>query len=287
MELFDSKYVHFMWDDSLEGKEGFVHESIMGLKSDINQTRAVFTTTVRKSDDDTFVSNNSNRKYPFFYYDPNYKCKRAYVEGKQLQLSFNGTTWVDIEPDWEIGDFDKTPADYRIKPEEKVYVFLKKYENGTSILAYTESPAIDDYVYFTGTKTECLNYIEAHRNMAPIMKAWEDGKPIQARLKNTCDWYEAENPEWSDDCEYRIKPEEPKSKRMTFKMLCEWLNKGQGQYRLGENAYIHEYYNITDDNKELPDEYKIRRWGSDEWIEPTVDVYEADCHPESLKEGEW
>ena len=29
--------------------------------------------------------------------------------------------------------------------------------------------------------------------------------------------------------------------------------------------------------KELPEEYTIRRWGSDEWIEPTVDVYEEDC----------
>ena len=85
-----------------------------------------------------------------------------------------------------------------------------------------------------------------------------------------------------EDIEYRTKPEEPQSRRMTYRELAEWLSKGNGQYKVHESS---SYYNSlaccsSEDCKEVPVDYKLRRWGSDEWIEPTVDVYEQDCKKE-------
>lgn len=188
MELFDKRFAHFMWEDGLEGKEGFVDENITGLKSAVNQTQAGLKTTVRKADDDIFVSNSNNRRYAFFYYDPLYECKRAYAEGKQIQHELSANVWLDCkgEPDWE-----------------------------------------------------------------------------------------------SDD-NFRIKPEEPESRRMTYKQGAEWINRGNGCALHDCQVYYFLPKIATDAEESLfKNGWKIRRWGSDEWIEPTVDVYNADCKKEN------
>lgn len=75
--------------------------------------------------------------------------------------------------------------------------------------------------------------------------------------------------------------EEPPKKRMTYRQLSEWLAKGNGQYTTDyyliictELSYCNGYDNSND---EVPDEYTIRAWGSDEWIEPTEEIYLRDC----------
>lgn len=131
MELFDKKFVHFMWEDELEGKKGFVHENIANLRKVINSSQAGILTTVRKSsEDDIFVSNTNNRRYYFFYYDPNLEIKKAYLEGKQIQFygELSGE-WIDCEADCidnHLTYFDDDYA-YRIKPEseEKKYRSFK------------------------------------------------------------------------------------------------------------------------------------------------------------------
>lgn len=87
---------------------------------------------------------------------------------------------------------------------------------------------------------------------------------------------------WKKLVEYRIKPEEQKPRRMTYRQLAEWLAKGNGQAKNCHVAVTQFGYDDVDekDNRELPVTYKIRRWGSEEWIEPIVDVYEADCKKE-------
>ena len=73
--------------------------------------------------------------------------------------------------------------------------------------------------------------------------------------------------------------EEPPKKRMTNRQLAEWLAKGNGQYTTGGTIY-HEFDYTNWDNADentLKGGYKIRSWGSEEWIEPTVDIYERDC----------
>lgn len=107
-------------------------------------------------------------------------------------------------------------------------------------------------------------------------RAYNEGKQIQF-LNTEGEWLDCRNtPDWNDETEYRIAP---MSSRMTYRQLAEWLAKGNGQCKTSDVAVTHLGYDNIDekDNRELPDEYKIRPWGSDEWIEPTFDVYSEDC----------
>ena len=73
--------------------------------------------------------------------------------------------------------------------------------------------------------------------------------------------------------------EEPPKKRMTARQLSEWLTRGFGQFIREYSALVCDslsYYTGYDD-AEVDEDYKIRYWNSDEWQEPTVDIYERDC----------
>ena len=72
--------------------------------------------------------------------------------------------------------------------------------------------------------------------------------------------------------------EEPPKQRMTNRQLAEWLAKGNGEYRHVDDSYTYSYY-VYDNryaNNEVYDRV-IRPWDSEEWVEPTVDIYERDC----------
>lgn len=95
-------------------------------------------------------------------------------------------------------------------------------------------------------------------------------------------WIDCDYPDFDDNREYefRVKPEEQKPRRMTYRQLAEWLAKENGQYTpLLSKTYVSSAmdYDNTLDNNELPEGYVVRRWDSDEWIEPTEDIYEQDC----------
>lgn len=270
MELFDKKFVHFMWDDSLEGKKGFFADSMSVLQTKVNATEAETPVSAMQSSNEAypfFTSIGSNDFiYKFFYCDPNYDCKRAYNEGKQLQVKTASGEWLDVyTPDWS------KQFEYRIKPEI-AYVIIERTPPVS--LCCTESPQFYPHVYFTGTKEQCSEYIQSHKKFAEVMQAWEDGKQIQLYSHMDDIWLDCEKPNWMDDSEYRIKPE-----RMVYRQLAEWLSKGNGQYKHCEDVrtYVGYGYCSMEDNKELPDDYKIRRWGSDEWIEPTEQIYLEDC----------
>ena len=189
MELFDKKYVHFMWEDELEGKEGFFDDYINDLHLHVNNGDSLRFHKCKQSNNEAypFCFGDEDACCSFFYCDPNYEIKRAYNEGKQIQVkSPYNNNWVDI-----------------IKPD------------------------------------------------------------------------------WDESREYRIKPEEPKSKRMTYRQLAEWMAKGNGQYRtersIGANSNTYLSVYTPNENKEVDYVWEIRRWGSDEWIEPLESVYLEDC----------
>ena len=124
MELFDKKYVHFMWEDELEGKRGFFADSIETLKSfvetkNLKNLEPQYYNTVSYSGNGHYpFCSDDYCKFIFFYYDPNYECKKAYAEGKQIQIRCKtcDDSWIDCdEPEW----FDS--IEYRIKPEEHEY----------------------------------------------------------------------------------------------------------------------------------------------------------------------
>lgn len=73
--------------------------------------------------------------------------------------------------------------------------------------------------------------------------------------------------------------EEPPKKRMTNKQLTEWLAKGNGEYSRDsyERAYVEYFYYKSKRDNEVDSDIKICPWGSEEWVEPTVDIYERDC----------
>ena len=71
---------------------------------------------------------------------------------------------------------------------------------------------------------------------------------------------------------------------MTNLQLAEWLAKGNGQWKWKQKydsntemyvctAYV---YDICDENKQ-PNNIVIRPFGTDEWVTPTVAIYERDC----------
>ena len=210
--LFDKKYVYFMWDDKLEGKDCFTADDMERLIEAVNNgySRHQVSHTIYNSNlgkeatydlKMPFRNKDTCTVHQFAYYDPNYECKCAYAKGRPFQY-----------------------------------------------------------------------------------KARDTGK--------WCYWNYSFSSEcsFSDDIEYRIPPkaEEPKAERMTYRELAEWLAKGNGQSKTGYVAVTQIGYDSIDekDNRELPEEYRIRRWGSDEWIEPTVDVYEADCSEKECNENE-
>lgn len=68
--------------------------------------------------------------------------------------------------------------------------------------------------------------------------------------------------------------------RMTNRQLAEWLAKKNGERTYAdENSSIFIYwtYSKDEENKAVPDDIRIRYWGSDEWVVPTLDIYERDC----------
>lgn len=72
---------------------------------------------------------------------------------------------------------------------------------------------------------------------------------------------------------------EPKEQRMTNRQFCEWNDKGNGQWKRKDTPRCHIDYSYSEelDNEEVDKDIIIRSWDSDEWVEPTVDIYERDC----------
>lgn len=85
-----------------------------------------------------------------------------------------------------------------------------------------------------------------------------------------------------DSCRFQFfRPilEEEKPQLMSHRQLAEWLAKGYGELRLGKLVSDSSSYYLDEEDDPVKEEkdYLIRRWGSDEWILPTVDVYREDC----------
>jgi hypothetical protein len=107
MELFDKKYVYFMWDDKLEEKEAFVALYIEDLINAVNTQDYRFKTRIHESDDDYEKGkypfcDTVNESFSFAYYDPNYELKVAYNNGKTIEsYAEEFKIWVEEkEPKW-------------------------------------------------------------------------------------------------------------------------------------------------------------------------------------------
>lgn len=113
MELFDKKFMYLEWDDVLEGKEVFLADSLVVLKRAVmlNEDRL----SVEENDGDYPFTSPAGVHYSMAYYDPNYECKVAWKQGKQIQYqSHYSFEWQDCDdPKWS------EYYEYRVKPEKK------------------------------------------------------------------------------------------------------------------------------------------------------------------------
>ena len=75
--------------------------------------------------------------------------------------------------------------------------------------------------------------------------------------------------------------EESPKQRMTNIQLMEWISKRNGifKYKNSTACCCYTYYTSIESNlnEEVETNVVIRTWDSEEWVEPTVDIYERDC----------
>lgn len=115
------------------------------------------------------------------------------------------------------------------------------------------------------------------KEMIEVMQAYEDGKQIQVAPKNDEDWGDISRPYWNWIAnDYRIKPKE-EPVRMTNRQLAEWVGKGNGEWLAVMGVHSDFSYVKGKEDLEVSSDFLIRPWGSDDWVEPTVDIYERDC----------
>ena len=125
-------------------------------------------------------------------------------------------------------------------------------------------------------------YKDRIKKQIEVMEAYLEGKDIQVSYGGVI-WEDTEHPEWTwDVIKYRVKPDEAEKpkKPMTCRQLAELLAKGYGQttyfYGDGTARLVGSSFEYEKDNEEdsISVMRKIRPWGSDEWLDPTVDIYE-------------
>lgn len=73
--------------------------------------------------------------------------------------------------------------------------------------------------------------------------------------------------------------EEPSKQRMTKIQLMEWLAKGNGTSKYKGDVSCVNWTTCIEEvlNEEVDEDIVIRSWDSEEWIEPTYEIYLRDC----------
>lgn len=70
-----------------------------------------------------------------------------------------------------------------------------------------------------------------------------------------------------------------KLKRMTNRQLAMWLAKGNGEVTMKEEEAWpvghHFSYDKINANEPIPASIRVRKWDSEEWVEPTIDLLEG------------
>lgn len=115
----------------------------------------------------------------------------------------------------------------------------------------------------------------------------DDTEVKESNVVQVCGYINRPYPWWSGVVSYkhvypvewnRDKVEESsKPKRMTYRQLSKWLAKGNGVLWKSECNHIeftsHNYVTKYADT-EVMDNWKVRKWDSEEWVEPTIELLE-------------
>ena len=266
MELFDKRYVYFMWDDILKDKRCFFADSISTLIQSVNaNSDRVF--VIKSYCDDTLPFHVVDGcKYRFAYYDLNYDCKRAYMkDGCKIECRLKGYTnsaWEVCEnPSWDTERYE-----YRIKVKELCYVGISESMN---ILGWTTNANDCKHVYATFDNSEdALKWIEEHKKFENEMIAFENGETIETS-SDGINWsiVLGEIPAWFSNQNYRVKPEQ--SVYATNKHVAEWLSGNNGQILIDDIVTTDLRYVSNEDDSIC--NKRIRKWSDDEWHEATLE----------------
>ena len=128
--VFNKKFVHCVWDDELEEKEGIFSDNVASLISAVELNTGCFECgkCTRSPNIEYPFRRAAGTVYRFFYYDPMVEIKRAYVQGEPIQYRLYGESkWYDLndadkESIKENGmSWFEDDCDYRIRPAEKRY----------------------------------------------------------------------------------------------------------------------------------------------------------------------
>lgn len=106
--LYDSRFVHFEFTEDLEGKEGFLADSIGVLKTNVETNAGAMDEVV--AGNDRGLVDSDNVPWTFFYYDPLYDFKWAYRNGERVEYKNPGGKWERLHS-W-FWDYD---TEYRIR----------------------------------------------------------------------------------------------------------------------------------------------------------------------------
>jgi hypothetical protein len=204
-----------------------------------------------------FTSSEDDMNFAMAYYDPNYSCKRAYMEGKMIQIRHTPESeWVDLkreEPKWH------SCYEYRVKPEPEMWTTCIDDECIISIMPACEWNKDKGRQLIESTEEECQRYV----------------------VENYCARCACQECMLKIDTKYHLrycrnfmelKP--VKKRRKTNRELAQWIAQGNGQMKPRDGKYIlntFNAYNVHDDNKPCPDYLVIRGWDETEWHEPEVE----------------
>ena len=180
MEIFDPKYVHFTWDDSLKDKLVFYGDSVGEVKTEVEGCKLGSRDICCKyTADDSYpfdikdVRDGIITHWQFVYYDPNYEVKVAYYkEGKQIQFKSHDVMdnkWGDctVEPLWDDA------CDYRVKPDEPE----------KDVVPAAELPGLCGYCIHrkdgcaplpAGKRLNCSNFFSTNDDYFRVKKEYDD-----------------------------------------------------------------------------------------------------------------
>lgn len=87
MDIFNKKYVRFIWEDELNGKECFVADDIDTLKELVNSDKSITYEIEKNPDGIGFKGTVDERTWNFAYYDPSYyiKSQRYFTPEEQKE----------------------------------------------------------------------------------------------------------------------------------------------------------------------------------------------------------
>lgn len=246
MYLFDKRFVHFMWDDELKGKKCFLSDSIDVLKTGVEQMWSRMCFKVIKGEDSypfgMYRTDGGRVSYRFAYYDPNYEVKKAFNEGKKIQVHCANGMWRDCdEPKW----YDDRK--YRVKPKEEKWIAYVQCNGGKCRLVFCTE---DRWGYvqdrfgvktklFVGAQDEVKEWCNTRQKFTPIIKAWEDGKTAQFHQTGTGLWIDVYEPLWFTDIEYRVKPDCPCNDGLDSKVCVGCEHSEDGKRHPFENYHCY------------------------------------------------